>query len=174
MKKTKGFTLIELITVIVILGIIAVVAAPKFIDISKDAHKAIFLSMTGAFKSNLEILLLQQVVKKNPESQSINGQTIQFKSNGWPKADSLVDCDKLWKVLLEVPEKYTLSNVTIDSTNYNGWVVSHFSSGSFTFCRYHYTVNSPIAGGGVATQFIYNPEEDQIVQQGITISNTML
>ncbi len=37
MKKNKGFTLIELVVVIVILGILAVTAAPKFLGISRDA-----------------------------------------------------------------------------------------------------------------------------------------
>jgi prepilin-type N-terminal cleavage/methylation domain-containing protein len=39
-KRNQGFTLIELIIVIVILGILAVTAAPKFIDISSDAKIA--------------------------------------------------------------------------------------------------------------------------------------
>jgi len=37
-KQQKGFTLIELIIVIIILGILAVTAAPKFLDISSDAN----------------------------------------------------------------------------------------------------------------------------------------
>ena len=36
-KRSAGFTLIELIAVIVILGILAVSAAPKFIDLQKDS-----------------------------------------------------------------------------------------------------------------------------------------
>ena len=39
-NNTKGFTLIELIIVIVILGIIAVTAAPRFIDLGTDARIA--------------------------------------------------------------------------------------------------------------------------------------
>jgi MSHA pilin protein MshA len=39
-KQQRGFTLIELVIVIVILGILAVTAAPKFLDISGDAKAA--------------------------------------------------------------------------------------------------------------------------------------
>jgi MSHA pilin protein MshA len=47
----SGFTLIELIIVIVILGILAVTAAPRFIDVSSDANVAVLKSMGGAIKS---------------------------------------------------------------------------------------------------------------------------
>ncbi len=40
LDKDQGFTLIELIIVIVILGILAVVAAPRFLNLNSDANKA--------------------------------------------------------------------------------------------------------------------------------------
>lgn len=40
MKRQQGFTLIELVVVIIILGILAVTAAPKFINLQSDARKS--------------------------------------------------------------------------------------------------------------------------------------
>jgi len=47
----SGFTLIELTIVIVILGILAVTAAPKFINVTKDARIASLEAVQGALKS---------------------------------------------------------------------------------------------------------------------------
>lgn len=48
---SKGFTLIELIIVIVILGILAVTAAPRFLNLSTDAKIAVLEGIAGQMKS---------------------------------------------------------------------------------------------------------------------------
>ncbi|MFA0414355.1 type II secretion system protein [Vibrio renipiscarius] len=48
MKRQGGFTLIELVVVIVILGILAVTAAPRFLNLQDDARNASLEGLKGA------------------------------------------------------------------------------------------------------------------------------
>lgn len=55
-KSQTGFTLIELIIVIVILGVLSVVAAPRFIDISSDARVSALNGIAGQVKSMVKMV----------------------------------------------------------------------------------------------------------------------
>ncbi|RUO42830.1 MSHA biogenesis protein MshA [Aliidiomarina taiwanensis] len=69
MKKQNGFTLIELIIVIVILGILAVTAAPKFFDFSSDARKSTLKGLKAALEGAANI----EYAKK-----AIAGETLEY------------------------------------------------------------------------------------------------
>ncbi len=62
MKREAGFTLIELIVVIVILGILAAVAVPKFVDMRSAAERSVVESFTGALKEAQTLALSRLIL----------------------------------------------------------------------------------------------------------------
>lgn len=78
LKSKKGFTLIELVMVIVILAILAAVAIPRFIDIKSDAQSATAKGVAGAMMGTASMLHARYLINS---ANSYNGNTIVSNAN---------------------------------------------------------------------------------------------
>ena len=76
-KSNQGFTLIELIIVIVILGILAVTAAPKFLDLTGDARASTVEALEGSIKGAANIVFSKAIIA----SKTSGNETLDIENN---------------------------------------------------------------------------------------------
>lgn len=89
MKKQNGFTLIELIMVIVILGVLSAFALPRFADFGQDARVASLNALAGALRAAANIAHAQQLADGATAGTpvTLEGATITM-VNGYPTANA--------------------------------------------------------------------------------------
>ena len=81
-KIQSGFTLIELIIVIVILGVLSVTAAPKFVDISSEARIAELKALSGNIKSASNLVYAKAVIQGKQNEALGNTGSIDLDGDG--------------------------------------------------------------------------------------------
>lgn len=96
MKKQAGFTLIELVIVIIILGILAVTAAPKFLNLQDDARYSAAQGVQAALQSGSQMIYskaaiagLENTASGTAVSVAIStGETVKT-NYGYPVTDEV-------------------------------------------------------------------------------------
>jgi len=68
LNNNKGFTLIELIMVIVIMGILAATVVPRFFDFTDQAHDANVQAVKGSLKSGINLYAANKLANKQGKS----------------------------------------------------------------------------------------------------------
>ena len=98
--RSKGFTIIELVVVIVIMGIVSVTAASKFLNLQSDARISALQGLRGGMQGAADMvypIAIQRNLEKLSSAQiTIEGDNIEL-VYGYPAADSA----NAWSLLIE-------------------------------------------------------------------------
>jgi len=100
----RGFALIELVIVIIILGVVASVAVPKFIDLSTDARISSIRGLEGQIKSSVSLVYNKAVVKGLDKGEQ--QLTLEDNTPAYPTPSQGSDCFAMYSVSIPTQKPF--------------------------------------------------------------------
>ena len=142
-KQQSGFTLVELIVVVVILGILSAYAVPRFFSLSGEARVSTVNAMAGALRSAAALAHTKQRANGAGANASVDAQGVTVTMiNRYPTADS----DGIINTLESV-EGYTVSGGGALATS----TITFTAQGAAGTCEVSYTPPATSTGNPTIT-----------------------
>ncbi|MDP2560859.1 type II secretion system protein [Psychrobium sp. 1_MG-2023] len=190
MKKQQGFSLIELIIVVVILSLLAVTALPRFLNVTEQAEDAAVEGVAGGFAAAVGLVRAQWEIEGRPSgtSASITMDSTQIQVNEFgfptssasgtnlaPESMSASACKAVFDGVMQSPVRSVVSGTDATDVRYYIGVQSGGTTDSgvdYLLCSYHLVATLKLNSStglptgtvdfSVGNSFSYNPATGQI------------
>lgn len=145
MNKQAGFTLIEIIAVIVIIGILSAVALPKFVNLGGEARVAKMQGAVGAVNSAAVLIHSKWLAQGSPATG-----TVAFEGGSLSAVPADGDIVNGYPSATRIAEVAGLGATDFDMPAAAAGVLTVRADGSHTSCSFTYT-QSAAAGAAPTT-----------------------
>jgi prepilin-type N-terminal cleavage/methylation domain-containing protein len=138
----QGFTIIELVVVIALLGLLAAVALPRCVTLTTEARTATLQGTMGSFTAGVQLAHAKWIAGNTAAAGTVTldgAVTVEVNSSGWPTVDAANatqdTASELYAILMaqSLPSTFTSSQVAAAGAGTATFTLAGTGGGSFTY-----------------------------------------